>query len=101
IYCPVCGEVIKCNNCSISLIYHKQTRDLRCHYCNVIKRVPASCTSCGSTKKLSFLGVGIQRVEKELIDLLPGGRVARLDFDTTRRKGDFQRILGSFARKEA
>ncbi|MDD2554821.1 MAG: primosomal protein N' [Syntrophaceticus sp.] len=101
IYCPVCGEVIKCNNCSISLIYHKQTRDLRCHYCNVIKRVPASCPSCGSTKKLSFLGVGIQRVEKELIDLLPGGRVARLDFDTTRRKGDFQRILGSFARKEA
>jgi primosomal protein N' (replication factor Y) len=101
VYCPVCGDVIKCNNCSISLIYHKQTRDLRCHYCNVIKSLPASCPSCGSTKKLRFLGVGIQRVERELIKLLPGARVVRLDFDTTRKKGDFQRILGGFARNEA
>lgn len=101
IYCPVCGDVIKCKNCSISLIYHKQTKDLRCHYCNAVRPLPGSCPSCGSTKKLRFLGVGIQRVEKEIINLLPEARVVRLDFDTTRRKGDFQRILGSFARREA
>lgn len=101
VYCPVCGDVIKCKNCSISLIYHKQTGDMRCHYCNVVRPLPGSCPSCGSTKKLRFLGVGIQRVEKEIVNLLPGARVARLDFDTTRRKGDFQRILGGFARQEA
>lgn len=101
VYCPVCGNVIKCKNCSISLIYHKQTGDLRCHYCNAVRPLPGSCPSCGSTKKLRLLGVGIQRVEKELNNLFPEARVVRLDFDTTRRKGDFQRILGSFARHDA
>ncbi|HHV34677.1 MAG TPA: primosomal protein N' [Syntrophomonadaceae bacterium] len=101
VYCSVCGDVIKCQNCSISLIYHKQTRDLRCHYCNAVSRLPRSCPSCGSTKKLRFLGVGIQRVEKEIDNLFPEARVARLDFDTTRKKGAFQRILGGFAKREA
>lgn len=101
VYCPVCGDVLKCKNCSISLIYHKQTADLRCHYCNAVRPLPGSCPSCGSTKKLRFLGVGIQRVENEIISLFPAARVARLDFDTTRKKGDLQRILSSFARRES
>jgi primosomal protein N' (replication factor Y) len=100
VYCSVCGNVIKCSNCSISLIYHRQTGDLRCHYCNVIRPLPGLCPSCGSSKKLSLLGVGIQRVEKEISDLFPEARVVRLDFDTTRRKGDFKRILGSFAQRK-
>lgn len=101
VFCPVCGEVLKCRNCSISLVYHQQTRDLRCHYCNTRLPVPGGCPSCGSKRKLRFLGAGIQRVEQELSFLFPGARVLRLDYDTTRSKGSFNRILGSFAKQEA
>lgn len=101
VFCPSCGEVLKCRNCSISLIYHKQTRDLRCHYCNIRRAVPEVCPSCGNRKGMRFLGTGIQKVEKELNEILPDSRVVRLDYDATRKKGAFQRILGSFYRREA
>jgi primosomal protein N' (replication factor Y) len=101
VFCSVCGEVLKCRDCSISLVYHQQTRDLRCHYCNRRLPVPAICPSCGSKKKLRFLGAGIQRIEQELCSYFPGVRVMRLDYDTTRSKGSFNRILGGFARQEA
>ncbi len=101
VFCQSCGEVLKCRNCSISLIYHKQTRDLRCHYCNIRRTVPEVCPSCGSRQGMRFLGTGIQKVEKELNEILPDCRVVRLDYDTTRKKGSFQRILGSFYRREA
>lgn len=101
VFCPVCGEALKCSNCSISLIYHQQTKELRCHYCNAARSLPRACPSCGSPRKLRFLGIGIQRVEKDLKQLLPGARILRLDFDTTRKKGSFLRILGSFSKGKA
>jgi primosomal protein N' (replication factor Y) len=101
VFCQECGEVLKCENCSISLIYHKQSGDLRCHYCNARKPILKTCPSCGSKKRMRFLGTGIQRVEKELNEILPDSRVLRMDYDTTRKKGAFQQILGGFSRREA
>jgi len=101
VFCQSCGEVLKCRNCSISLIHHRQTRDLRCHYCNIRRAVPEACPFCGSRKGMRFLGTGIQKVEKELSEILPDCRVVRMDYDTTRKKGAYQRILGSFYRREA
>ncbi len=101
VFCPGCGEVLKCRYCSISLVYHRQTGDLRCHYCNTRLPLPANCPSCGSNKRLCFLGTGIQRVEQELSLLFPGARVLRLDYDTTRGKGAYGQILSVFAGKKA
>lgn len=99
VFCPACGYVLKCRHCSISLVYHRATGDLRCHYCNFKTRPPAQCPRCGGSG-ISFLGTGVQRVEQDLRKLYPGARLQRLDLDTTRRKGDLARILGSFARRE-
>ena len=96
VFCPLCGHVLKCERCSVSLVYHRHAGDLRCHYCNFRRFLPASCPGCGAGKSLRFLGTGIQRVEHLLKRLYPEARIQRLDFDTTRRKGDFDRILAGF-----
>ncbi|NPV29784.1 MAG: primosomal protein N' [Firmicutes bacterium] len=100
VFCPVCGYVLKCKNCSISLVYHRTTGDLRCHYCNSRCRLPERCPWCGSAKKLTLLGSGTQRVEYFIRRLYPEARIQRLDLDATRKREAFARILDSFARKE-
>ncbi|MDH7576486.1 MAG: primosomal protein N' [Bacillota bacterium] len=100
VFCPVCGYVLRCNNCSISLVYHQVTKDLRCHYCNYRCQVPNQCPWCGSMKKLAFLGSGTQRVEHFIRRHFPGARAQRLDLDATRKKGVFTQILDSFGRHE-
>lgn len=98
VFCSECGYVLRCQHCSISLVYHQTTQSLQCHYCNHKIRLPDFCPRCRSLKKLSLLGTGIQKVEQELRSLYPNARLQRLDLDTTRRKGAFARILDEFAK---
>jgi primosomal protein N' (replication factor Y) len=100
VFCPSCGLVLKCERCSISLVYHRITGDLRCHYCNFRRSLPECCPGCGTAGSLRFLGTGIQRVEQELRNCYPQAGIQRLDFDTTRRKGEFGRILDNFGKRE-
>mgnify|MGYP000245357418 CR=1 FL=1 len=98
--CSSCGYVWKCPNCDISLIYHKTTNNLRCHYCGYATNKKEICPSCGS-KALSTLGIGTEKIEEELNKYLPAARVIRMDFDTTRTKGSYEKILAAFAAHEA
>ena len=100
VFCPSCGQVLKCEHCSISLVYHRTTGDLRCHYCNFRGALPEACPGCGAVRSLRFLGTGIQRVEQLIRRFYPQARIQRLDFDTTRRKGEFDRILDSFGKQQ-
>jgi primosomal protein N' (replication factor Y) len=100
VFCPSCGLVLKCERCSISLVYHRTTGDLHCHYCNFRMAPPERCPGCGAVRSLHFLGTGIQRVENILQHNYPQARIQRLDFDTTRRKGEFDRILDNFGRQQ-
>ena len=100
VFCPSCGQVLKCERCSISLVYHRTTGELRCHYCNFRRSVPERCPGCGAVRSLRFLGTGIQRVEQVLRRSYPQAGIQRLDFDTTRRKGEFDRILDSFGQRQ-
>jgi len=81
-------------------VYHRTSGDLRCHYCNSKRPLPECCPGCGTAGSLRFLGTGIQRVEQELRRCYPQAGIQRLDFDTTRRKGEFDRILDSFGKRE-
>ncbi|MGB9792410.1 MAG: replication restart helicase PriA, partial [Thermacetogeniaceae bacterium] len=100
VFCSKCGHVLRCQHCSISLVYHRSSQSLQCHYCNYKTRLPERCPKCMAPKNLSMLGAGIQRVEQELQGLYPNARIQRFDLDTTRRKGAFRRILEEFARGE-
>ncbi len=98
--CEDCGHTPECRDCAVSLTYHKQKRQLRCHYCGRTERRPSVCAVCGSSA-LAFLGVGTQRIEEELAGIFPTARLLRMDFDTTSRKGAHRAILDAFGRREA
>ena len=95
VMCRDCGKPIQCPHCDISMVYHQSGQDLRCHYCDHHEMVPQICPHCGS-RKIKFFGTGTQKVEEELAKRFPQARIARLDQDTTSKKGESQRILEAF-----
>lgn len=97
--CRSCGEVIKCPHCDISLSLHRNGR-LVCHYCGYERPGVKECPSCGSPY-ISGFRAGTEQIEEHLKIRYPGARVLRLDADTTARKGSYDRILSSFANREA
>jgi len=102
VMCRSCGEKVECENCSISMTYHKRVNEtdgiaqpgqrLECHYCGSRKAVPKVCPKCGS-EHLYFLGVGSQQGEERLQELFPGARIGRMDRDTVRGRSDMERLL--------
>lgn len=100
ISCRSCGEVIKCDDCDISMTYHKAKNRLICHYCGKTKPLPKLCPSCGS-KFIKQFGVGTQRVEEEVKKFFPEARVLRMDRDTTGKKDSFNEFYEKIKNKEA
>lgn len=98
--CQECGYVEMCDNCQITLTYHETKKNLRCHYCGMIKRSPIFCPSCNSIN-IQFRGHGTQRVEEELHKIFPSAAVTRMDLDTTSKKGSHDDILREFGEGRA
>ncbi len=86
--CGSCGWRAECPNCSARLVVHREIRALRCHHCGHAARLPGVCPECGNVDLLP-LGYGTQRLEAALRSLFPAARIARIDRDTTQRKGAF------------
>ena len=97
--CRSCGTVIKCPHCDISLSLHRNNR-LVCHYCGFERPGVKECPECGSPY-ISGFRAGTEQIEEHLKIRYPGARVLRLDADTTSKKGSYDRILSSFANREA
>jgi len=95
--CRSCGQTQRCVNCSVSLTYHRREHRLSCHYCGYSTAVPSLCPSCGS-QYLQYVGEGTEKIEHKFAELFPGARVARLDRDVARRRGEFLRVLDEFRR---
>lgn len=93
--CRNCGYVKLCDNCDITLIYHKIKNHLRCHYCGKTAILPDKCEKCGSAE-VQLKGTGTEKIEEEIIRLFPGAKVRRMDADTVRRKDAHRKILKSF-----
>lgn len=100
VMCRDCGHVKECPHCDIALTYHKNSNQLKCHYCSYEEPMPLNCPSCNSDL-IRFFGTGTQRIEEGLTQLIPEAIVIRMDVDTTRRKGAHEKLLNQFANKEA
>ncbi|HEV8608356.1 MAG TPA: primosomal protein N' [Tepidisphaeraceae bacterium] len=113
VYCPSCTHLVQCRFCDATLTYHRSatakakggsfdeglhTGQLHCHYCLAVNPLPPACPDCG--KKLSLFGLGTQRVEEELARKFPNVHYARVDSDTMRNAGDYEKILSRFASGE-
>ena len=110
LHCSECGWKSECPHCSAFRVFHKIDRTLRCHHCGFTERVPRACPSCGNPD-IATLGKGTERLEEHLTELLAdvrrpvplgsterdGGRirVARIDADTTRLKGELESQLAA------
>ncbi len=103
VMCRSCGEKLECENCAISLTYHKANADsangearvgqrLECHFCGYRRNVPNACPKCQS-EHLYYLGAGSQQGEERLQELFPGARIGRMDRDTVRTRSDMERLL--------
>jgi primosomal protein N' (replication factor Y) len=100
VICKECGYVAKCQDCDVSLTYHKDEDCLKCHYCGMKYGMLSACPDCGG-KKLSYAGTGTQRVVADLQKLYPGARILRMDNDTTSGKEGHYKILKAFGEKQA
>lgn len=96
VICQTCGWTPKCRNCDVSLVYHKSSRMLRCHYCGYAEMLPKLCPAC-EENKIGVFGYGTERIAEEISDLFPQARVTRMDLDSTRNKDAYQDIIESVA----
>jgi len=99
IECLTCGHVPHCQQCDVSLTYHKNKNQLRCHYCGYSIAKPTNCHSCSSID-LTTKGFGTEQIEQELVSLFPKAKTGRMDQDTTRGKFGFEKIIDTFKNRE-
>jgi primosomal protein N' (replication factor Y) len=92
LYCRSCEWHSACARCSANLVLHRRDSELRCHHCGRRERMPTTCPGCGGAD-LAPIGEGTQRIEESLAAALPGARIARVDRDTTARKGELARLF--------
>ncbi|MDE7164439.1 MAG: primosomal protein N' [Clostridiales bacterium] len=96
VMCKKCGYVAKCEDCDVSLVYHKDENLLKCHYCQRRYSMLDLCPNCKSPHiKQGFMGT--ERVVEQVQKMFPSARVIRMDNDTTRTKDAHLNLLGSFA----
>lgn len=96
VVCKTCGWTPKCVNCDVSLVYHKYTNELRCHYCGYSMPLPAICPAC-EENTIDVFGYGTERIAEEVHEAFDGFRVARMDLDSTRNKDAYQEIIEDFS----
>ena len=95
VMCRSCGDTLQCRDCAVSMTYHKRQHRMLCHYCGFQATVPQHCPKCGSDY-VQFLGTGAEKLEELLHAAFPAARIGRMDRDTVRGHGDFERMLSEF-----
>jgi len=90
--CGACGQPMRCKHCDISLTLHQHTNAYRCHYCGFSRAATSKCETCGSAN-IRHLGLGTEKLEAMVTAIFPKARVARMDRDTTKRKGSVLKLL--------
>ena len=94
--CKECAWVPTCENCDVTLTYHKSTRSLSCHYCGHTITLPNLCPTCGQPG-IEIYGYGTERIEDDIDAVFPGEKISRMDLDTTRSKAAYDRIIDEFS----
>ena len=95
LHCRACGETLRCPNCDVALVLHRDER-LHCHHCGHTEAAPEACPACGSVE-LARIGAGTQRLERELEEKVPELERMRLDADAVEQRGELAAVLRRFA----
>ena len=98
--CKQCGWVPKCENCDVSLTYHKYQHTLSCHYCGFTITLPDLCPAC-KQPSIEVFGYGTERIEDDIDAIFPDTKILRMDLDTTRNKNGHEKIIDEFSSRKA
>lgn len=98
-HCDSCGYELSCPHCAVALTYHKRKHTMICHYCGYQSRPVQTCPSCNSVD-VSYSGFGTEMVEQEVASLFQTARIARLDTDSTQKKGELAATIDAFRKGE-
>jgi primosomal protein N' (replication factor Y) len=93
--CLDCGHTPQCSQCDVTLTYHQPSKQLKCHYCGFSIAAPIQCHACGSVH-LQTKGVGTQQIQEQVESFFPKVKTARMDWDTTRGKWAFDKLINAF-----
>jgi primosomal protein N' (replication factor Y) (superfamily II helicase) len=97
LFCPKCGYVANCPNCSVTLTYHRKAEQLSCHLCGHVAGVPKLCPNPACRNPaIRYSGMGTEKVESAIQKAFPKARVQRMDSDMMTRKTLYREILGAF-----
>lgn len=99
VFCRGCGYVERCENCSVSLTYHFNTKTMECHHCGLSRPAPPSCPKCYSPT-IRYFGLGTQQVEEKVREAFTVAEIFRMDTDSTSRKNAHGEILTAFREKK-
>jgi primosomal protein N' (replication factor Y) len=99
VLCTACGEAQRCDNCAVSLTYHRWAARMLCHYCSSSRPLPRACPSCGAAEAIAQRGLGTERAADAIAERFPSARIGRLDRDVAGGAGA-EAILARFARRE-
>lgn len=94
--CRQCAYVPKCEQCDVSLTYHRRINRLVCHYCGNTYELPTICPAC-KEPAIEVVGYGTERIEDEVAAQFPDARITRMDLDTTRNKDNYENIITEFS----
>ena len=97
--CSLCGYVLRCSYCSVTLTLHLKQKNVCCHHCNFRRPVTDTCPDCGNSS-LAGVGAGTEQIEQALRRLLPEARIERMDRDTTSRRGSHEELIRGWERGE-
>ncbi len=97
--CRLCGHILRCDHCSVTLTLHMGRRSLCCHHCNFHRSAPEACPKC-SNPDLAGIGSGTEQIEQALREIVPSARIARMDRDTTSKRGSQETLIRSWEKGE-
>lgn len=97
--CKTCGWIPHCNNCDVTLTYHKAKNNLTCHYCGSHYTAIKTCAACGSTDFVQK-NFGTEKIEEQLIETFTDARIARMDYDTVKGKHTHENIIKQFEQQQ-
>ena len=97
--CRICGHLLRCAHCSVTLTLHLQRKSLCCHHCNFRRPVVEVCPACGNPG-LAGVGSGTEQIEQALRRLVPAARIARMDRDTTSKRGSHEALIRRWEKGE-
>lgn len=98
--CKQCGWVPKCENCDVSLTYHRRHNQLICHYCGATYPLPNVCPACREPG-VDIIGYGTERIEDDVEKFFPNEKIVRMDLDTTRNKDGYENIIDDFSKRRS